>query len=395
MEDIVSIKYIGIVVDENDMSNFEALSVAGNKMQLGILKGLYAINSNIEVVSSFPYKMFNTKGKLFVPGGEKLIFGSIKARFIPYINILIMKQILISIGNILSLVRWSLNKKGKKVLIVYNTISYISLPVIIIGKLFKCKTVCVVADLPIKNVNKNIIHRLEDWIQIKLIGKFDGLVPLTEKTPKDFAPKTPYIVVEAGFDNKKVLNNKSYTRLGEIKKVVFTGTLNSLSGIELLLEAFGGISNDDIELHFFGSGEREKIIAQYVNQDRRIVYHGSVSNEEVLLIQQNADLLVSPRLSDSFTTKYTFPSKILEYIISGTPVLANRLQGIPSEYENLINYTQDESPDGWRKAIMEILGDDSGYYIKKAEQAKQSVLTSKSWSFQAKRIYKFINKLFE
>ena len=92
-------------------------------------------------------------------------------------------------------------------------------------------------------------------------------------------------------------------------------------------------------------------------------------------------------------TKYSFPSKVLEYICSGTPVLANRLVGIPSEYDELINYPEDESALAWSKAIIEILCDSKyNQYQKKALNAKKIVFAEKTWKKQVEKVVNFLQK---
>jgi glycosyltransferase involved in cell wall biosynthesis len=396
MANNIKINFIGTVVDSVDLPKFESASVAGNKMQLGIIKGLYSMNKEIEVTSSYPHKMFKVKGKIFIPGKKSFIGRSINIRYVPYINVVFLKQITIFIGYLITLLIWCSKNRGDKALVVYNTLSYVALPVIIAGKIFKCKTFCVVADLPIKGIKKSIVQRIEDRMEIGLINKFNGLIPVTKHIQADFAPNTPFIVVEAGFEDveEEVAMQQSTNQLRRNKNVVYTGTLNSLSGIELLLEAFSKIRVENAQLHIYGSGDKEEIVNSYVANDERIFFHGKISNEKIVEIQKNADLLVSPRLIDDFTTKYTFPSKVLEYITSGKPVLSNKLPGIPNEYDNLINFARTSDTDEWAKMIENIICDETDFYILKARKARMSVKKYKTWEFQSERIYGFISSFY-
>ena len=110
---------------------------------------------------------------------------------------------------------------------------------------------------------------------------------------------------------------------------------------------------------------------------------------------KNADLLVSPRLPDDFTTRYTFPSKVLEYITSGTPVLSNKLPGIPVEYDDLINFTQTSNSDEWARMITNIVCDETLFFKQKANNALKSVKKNKTWDCQSEKIYNFISSFFK
>jgi glycosyltransferase involved in cell wall biosynthesis len=397
MANNLKINFIGTVVDSVDLPKFESASVAGNKMQLGIIKGLYSMNKKIEVTSSYPHKMFKVKGKIFIPGKKSFIGRSINIRYVPYINVVFLKQITIFIGYLITLLIWCSKNRGDKALVVYNTLSYVALPVIIAGKIFKCKTFCVVADLPIKGIKKSIVQRIEDRMEIELINKFDGLIPVTKHIQTDFAPNTPFIVVEAGFENveEKIDTQRNENKKNTEMNIVFTGSLNSLSGIELLLEAFSKIMISNLQLHIYGSGEKEKVVNEYICKNERIFFHGQVSNDRIVEIQKNADLLVSPRLPDDFTTRYTFPSKVLEYITSGTPVLSNKLPGIPVEYDDLINFTQTSNSDEWARMITNIVCDETLFFKQKANNALKSVKKNKTWDCQSEKIYNFISSFFK
>ena len=56
---------------------------------------------------------------------------------------------------------------------------------------------------------------------------------------------------------------------------------------------------------------------------------GCVTNDEIVRLQCEATLLVNPRPSDKEFCKYSFPSKTIEYMASGTPVLMTKLPGVP------------------------------------------------------------------
>lgn len=391
----IKINFVGVVVDSNELSKYVSASVAGNKMQLGIINGIYSYNKNIWTTSSYPYKMFTfkDKGKIFIRGGKSRIGKGSKTVFIPHVNLILFKQLSFFLGYFISLFIWCLKNRGNKALIVYNTLSYIAFPSLLVGKFFRCKTFCVVADLPISKVKKSLLQRLEDKVEIDLISKFDGLIPLTKHIPHDFAQNTPFVVVEAGFEynDKDIDLNIKENDHKNLKTIVFTGTLNVLSGIELLLESFTKIKEQNVSLHIYGSGDKELIIKKYAEKNDRICFHGKVEYAEILKIQQKADLLVSPRLTDDFTTKYTFPSKILEYIASGKPVLSNRLPGIPSDYEELINFTDNSTSKEWAEKIVNIICDDTGYYKEKANNAKQLIKENKTWEYQSKKIFDFIS----
>ena len=51
---------------------------------------------------------------------------------------------------------------------------------------------------------------------------------------------------------------------------------------------------------------------------------------------KEAKLLINLRNPEDKYTKYSFPSKTFEYMVSGTPFFTTKLEGIPSEYYNYL-----------------------------------------------------------
>ena len=64
---------------------------------------------------------------------------------------------------------------------------------------------------------------------------------------------------------------------------------------------------------------------------------GNLPSEQVFEYEKKAKLLVNLRDPSVELTKYAFPSKILEYMSSGSAVLTTKLEGIPNEYFSFIN----------------------------------------------------------
>jgi glycosyltransferase involved in cell wall biosynthesis len=101
-----------------------------------------------------------------------------------------------------------------------------------------------------------------------------------------------------------------------------------------------------------GVGDSEKEIIDAAKFDDRIVFLGQLPREEVLRIQTEATVLVNPRKNHEEFTKYSFPSKILEYLSAGKPVVAYKLDGIPDEYDAYLHYPSDESAEALSKKII-------------------------------------------
>lgn len=134
--------------------------------------------------------------------------------------------------------------------------------------------------------------------------------------------------------------------------VLYTGTLEKDLGIGSLLQAFEHLPECD--LWICGAGSMQAEVQAAAEHNHNIHFYGFVSQEKALELQANATLLINPRPSQGVFTRYSFPSKTLEYMRSGKPVLCCKLEGIPADYDPYLCY-MDEGADGIRTAVKEML----------------------------------------
>ena len=106
-----------------------------------------------------------------------------------------------------------------------------------------------------------------------------------------------------------------------------------------------------------------------------------------------ATLLINPRPTGEAFTAYSFPSKNLEYMASGTPVLTTKLSGMPREYDAYAYLFDDESVEGMAKTLAQVLAEPRETLHARGQAAKAFVLEQKSNTAQAKRLLAFVQSL--
>ena len=99
-----------------------------------------------------------------------------------------------------------------------------------------------------------------------------------------------------------------------------------------------------------------------------------------------ASLLVNPRPTDEEYVQYSFPSKTMEYMASGTPVLTTDLPGMPREYLPDINLIREETPQGIAKALTEVFAQPEEALLAQGQRARAFVLEQRNNIIQAKQI---------
>ena len=177
----------------------------------------------------------------------------------------------------------------------------------------------------------------------------------------------------------------------DIKVVMYAGGLHERYGLKKLTEAFMMLPQENFRLKLFGSGPFvEKLKTKYTKKDSRIQYMGVAPNAEVVAAELDASLLVNPRPTHEEFTKYSFPSKNIEYMASGTPLLTTKLPGMPKEYYPYVFLIENESVEGYAKALERVLAQSDEELYVFGEKAKDFVLEKKNSFEQAKRVIELI-----
>jgi glycosyltransferase involved in cell wall biosynthesis len=103
-------------------------------------------------------------------------------------------------------------------------------------------------------------------------------------------------------------------------------------------------------------------------------------------------LLVNPRTPEGEFTRFSFPSKTMEYLASGVPTLLYKLPGIPEEYYKYCYTLEDVSPTALADKITEILRSDAIELQEKGKKAREFILAEKNPEVQCNKIYQLIEK---
>lgn len=397
------ILFFGYAIDSNRCIENKGASIAGNKMQLSILNGLKReFNDSLDVVSILPIAPFPHAKKILVNYQRQYISNEMQATIIPFINIPYIKQITQIVNTVLYVIYWGFKyrKIGGKIIYCYNYHPNISIAAIILKFIFRCKIICILAD-PLIDVNSRTgvakkMFNIMEKISERTIKVFDGIVAVNKNAVEKYAKETPYIIVEGGVDCTEQINQKesNLDNSRQKKRILFSGALYEYNGIKLLIDAIKLIDEKSIVLHIYGDGPLKDYVILEAENDSRIVYKGLVSNELVMKAQKEADILVNPRPISEGISLYTFPSKLLEYMVSGTPVITTKLNGITNDYLPHLFIVENETPECLATTIKYVFSIDPTQLRKFGEEAMNFIINNKNWYLQCKRIHEFSLSLF-
>jgi glycosyltransferase involved in cell wall biosynthesis len=175
--------------------------------------------------------------------------------------------------------------------------------------------------------------------------------------------------------------------------MVLAGSLTRTNGIEMALEAMTNITDHRVRLFVAGRGPLVDSVLAASRRDTRIKYVGFLSLQEVLKLYREADLLLNLRLTRALHTRYFFPSKLMELLASGTPVLSTCPAHVREEFSEIAYLLEEETSGTLASQICDIVKEIPSQRQARGQRAQALIREQKSWSVQGRRIANFIRRI--
>jgi glycosyltransferase involved in cell wall biosynthesis len=359
---------------------------AANKYHTLLCRGLAENGAEVKVYSSLPISRTNCLKKYVrIPDKRE---GKITLHYIPVMNFPVIRHVMLFIQCFFAAL---MAPRGTD--LIYDVLVVSAAWGAALGaSIRRFKKIGIVTDLP--EFMQVSTSRILLKINNVLLQKCDGYVFLTaQMNEKVNVRNKPFIILEGHVDSN--MGEQVHTPFVNLKKkaVIYAGLLHEIYGISNLCKAFVKCSNENEELHLYGDGDYVEQICELCLKHNNIKYFGNVPNSVVVENELNAVLLVNPRPSAGEFTKYSFPSKTLEYMVSGTPVLMTRLPGMPIEYSKYVYIADDESIEGLSGKMRQILNNNSEELERFGKEARNFVLKTKNNVIQSAKLLDFLNGL--
>lgn len=375
---------IGVIQNAADAFQTSLLTGARKKFDGDI------ICVNLPFIGGYPFRF----KKIFFP---KMIFKDVNYTVLgaSFINISFFKILFRFISCLCALFKISATDKKNDIVMVYSAHMPFMMAAFIYKVLKPSSKICIILpDLPEFMGGQGFLHsvlkKIETGLFYWLVKKFDFHVVLTQPMIHRIGVDERKAIVVEGILTKNFdvsIKSKSHQ---EVKTFLYSGTLARRYGIVQLVDAFQKIKSNDCRLLICGDGDsRDEIIAA-TKSDARINYLGQVSRKDAIILQRDATFLVNPRMNDDFT-KFSFPSKIIEYMNSGRVVIMFKLTGIPEEYFKYCITPSSESVDSLSNAMVDAMGMGDEEVTFLGNKARDFVVGTKSDEIQFGRILKLIS----
>ncbi len=397
----MEILYIGSICDKEVFAERTSKSkikpsAAPQAFEGAILKGFRAQeNVSLTVLSAESIAPYPHGNKLMLKARIDSIEGY-EVNIVPAINLPLLKQLTHAKNTKKHVQKWLGKTKGtSRCVLMYGIYPLVAREVIEICHKNDCKVIPIVTDIPAAMLTyskpqyfiKAKLGQTNKEIALKVQREFDAYIYITEQMSEIVAPGKPYHVMEILVDTD-ILHKDTKVTKANPPAIMYAGTLFKKYGIDHILEVFSTVKSD-CQLWLFGSGDYEEEIKKAASQDSRIKFFGRVSRETIMTKEQEASLLLNIRNPEDDYTKFSFPSKMIEYMISGTPMLTTRLPGIPSEYFDKV-YSVDYDFAEMSDTIDSIIQDSAEHRAEMGNKAQRFVIENKNCERQIEKLVGFI-----
>lgn len=304
------ILFVGTHVPNELEKNEKYMSAAGNRFQNNLIKHLRLAGNEVTEISYLGMPLDN-------PGNYED-----HSRYVTKNG-----KLAASIKEFSHLIKENL--KNADIVMCYNvTYAWLNLPRL--ARKAGVKSLLILADYSGPESYDNPGRKLYAYLMKRSFAGFDRIVGLSENTRDYLKSGQEFVLMEGGIDRE------FYDAFSEMPpketqgtiNVMYSGVLEKVAGVDVWLKAIekaGEVSN--ISFTFTGKGSLIDRVREAAQNDKRICYPGNLPYEEYIGKLKSADVLINPRNMSLPENRNNFPSKVMDYLATGRPVISTRFPG--------------------------------------------------------------------
>jgi glycosyltransferase involved in cell wall biosynthesis len=172
--------------------------------------------------------------------------------------------------------------------------------------------------------------------------------------------------------------------------IVYAGGLDKWRGLDFLIAVVKNLKKSEYRFVICGKCDKDEILKKF-DHDPRVDVRGFVSDEELHEICLRAALFLNtrdPSLEKNMVVN--FPSKILNYLAYGKPVVSTALTSFSDDYQRFLQIVKEDNPIMFGKKVQEVLEWDTSVRRRHYDELKEWFCANKLWRDQAKRLLDWI-----
>lgn len=392
----ISIAYFGAFAPDRPQYKTPASSTAANLFQLNFLGALCKSRTlKPEIYSYLPTPSFPRYRKLYCPSKRDRLGDGTIVRFLPFINLGPIKILSLGVVSFAKTIAWAWRHRTSKrrIVISYNLNAPPAWPLLLACRLTKSEYMPFIMDIyvPGEAIANNWMRRFEFDNQKRIIPKVDGLLVANKAIVEDFARDQDSILMDGGVPENFIANFKNaVTKENRPFHVVYAGRLCPLKGVDLLLEAIAEMKEPNIRFTITGTGPMQDQVKKAAMLDPRVTYTGLIPRRDLMDVYKNADLVLNLQRTDNRTHRYVFPSKVVECLATGVPLLTTRTGHAESEFGPFAIVLEEETPQGLVARIGEIMSWSETRRSEIGCQAQDYISKNRTWESNIVRLEAYL-----
>lgn len=206
---------------------------------------------------------------------------------------------------------------------------------------------------------------------LKQAEKYSGTIALTEGLKDLFNPTNkPSYIFEGIVEERKLPKNNDKKN----PYFFFGGALMERYGVYQLIEAFKILKPKNIDLYICGHhGDREQI-KEAIQGNTHIKFLGLLPVSKVLEYEQKALACINPRPFTEDLDRFSIPSKTLEYMVSGRPVISVKNSILQEKFPDEIIWIESANESDLVHGMKDLLKMSDEQKVELGQKAKNRVL---------------------
>ncbi|MCR4588359.1 MAG: glycosyltransferase family 4 protein [Lachnospiraceae bacterium] len=310
--------FVGSQVPETLETEAEQISAAGNRFQNNLIRNMQRSGYEVETLSFVGVPLETEQKESLLQGKYGAWYGVTAGSGL--------------VGKLRSVREFGRLLKARlydnDYVVCYNILyAWLRLPTWARRK--KTKSVAIIADYSGPECYRQVARKIYACGMQACFRSFDTVVGLSEHIGELLRKRQRFVLMEGGIDRDLYQYfSRPCEQKNDIYTVLYAGLLEKVTGIDLLLEGIKLLpASFPVRILLTGRGSMAEEVREASQKDERISYLGHLPYEAYLRALGEADVLINPRNMELPENQNNFPSKILEYLCSGKPVISTRFVG--------------------------------------------------------------------
>lgn len=380
--------YLGSMQLPEDCGRNPWGSEALNVTQLTLMRAFRARGVNRIIGISFPGSSSWHNSHRIKRGKRSMLESGVEVWELPFLAFGPLQPL----SQFFSCLAHLISMKRPDALLISNPITRIAVPALIMARLWQIPAVVIASDLSPGESAPNLLRKLQQFLQLNVARFAPGVIVFSNHLGREIRPTRPW---------KRMIRPPAEDLLGlttpfnpdaNSRIAYYAGTMAEVAGADLFLRVTRYIHDRSYRFWFSGRGPLDSVIHAAASQDDRITHWGFVSREKYRELLRQANVLINPRPSRLPENRYNFPSKLMEYMVAGRPIISTATSDITEYYADAIVLLDDETPERLAELIQQVCEMPAAEQLALGQRAQQHV-ENETWEAQAQLILDFMETL--